>query len=133
MVKVEVELQLARLTFDQFGVRRSKKPDRFETQMRGSRLRSPCHQKIAGEDGDGVGPVGVDRGCTPACVRFVDDVVVVEAADVDQLDRDPGLDRFVVGRGSELPGENCKKRPVPFAACLQEVLGDLGELGVVGR
>ena len=51
---------------------------------------------------------------------------------MDQLDRDAGFYRPVVTTRPELSGEEGEKGTEPLATREQEVLGDLGEVDVVG-
>ena len=51
---------------------------------------------------------------------------------MDELDGDPGLDRATITGRSELGGEESEKGSIPLAAGGEEVLGDVGETGVVG-
>jgi hypothetical protein len=50
---------------------------------------------------------------------------------MDQLDGDTGLDRAVISARAELGGEECEQRSEPLPAGEEQVLGDLGEIGVV--
>ena len=131
VVGVEVERQLAGLTFDEFGVCGGEQSNRVETQVGRRSLGRTRHEEVTGENGDGVRPVRIDRRCASSRVRLVDHVVVVEAADMDEFDRHPGLDRAVIGDGSELAGQDGEEWAVPFATCVEQVLSDLRQMVVI--
>src|SRR5690606_22187236 len=82
-------------------------------------------------DGDSVRPVGVGRCGATADVGLIDNVVVIEGANVDQLDCDPRLDRSMVPGGAELGGEEGQQWTEPFAPGQQQMLGDFGQICVV--
>ena len=65
-------------------------------------------------------------------VGLVDDIVVIQRPDMDQLHRDPGLYRAMVPARPELGGEQGQEWSEALAAGQEEVLCDLGQIGVVG-
>ena len=81
-------------------------------------LRGPGQQEVAGEDRLQVAPAGVDALDAAAGVGLVDDVVVVERAEVDQLDRH-AAEHHVVGASGRRVGARRRRRPrtAGAAAC----------------
>ncbi len=133
VLHVPHQLQFLGLTFDQFGIGGSQQADRLLGEVSGCDLGGPCHEEVTGEDGNAVRPIGVDRWGAAPGVRFVDDVVVVERPDVDQLDGHPGFHRAMApGVGPELGSEEGEQRAKPLAPGEEEMLGDLGQVRVVG-
>ncbi len=131
VLQVVVDLQFQRLAFDQLGIGMGQQADRFLSEGGGSDLGSSGHQKVTGQDGDGIAPVAVDRCSSAAGHGLIDDIVVVEAPQMNQLDCGSGVDRPVVHIGTEFGGQLGQQRPEPFSAGQEPVLGDLREEGVV--
>ncbi len=132
MRQITLQLQLARLTLDQFGVGGGENPDRLLAEVGGCHLRRPRHEEVAGEDRNGVVPVGVDRTRSASRVGLVDDIVVVEGSHVDQLNGYTCLYGPVVLRRTELGCQQREQRAESLAAGEEQMLGDLGQIGVVG-
>ena len=98
---------------------------------RGGDLRRPGQQEVAGEDRREVAPAGVDALDAAAGGGLVDDVVVVERAQVHELDGDAAPDRRrrCAGRppAQPAPAATASSGPQPLAAGDDQVAGDLGE------
>ena len=90
-------------------------------------------QEVAGEDRLEVAPLGVDGLDAAPGVGLVDDVVVVQRAEVDELAGDATA-HDVVGRHrtADLGGGDGDDRAQPFASGDDEVRRDLGEVRVGG-
>ena len=97
----------------------------------GGDLGSPREQEVAGEDRLQVAPFGIDRLDAAPRVGLVDDVVVVERAEVHELAGHTAADRIV---GSRLTGElgRCdgNDRAQPLAAGDDEMRSDLRQVRV---
>ena len=124
--------QLADLALAQPADRRRQQPGHLGPERCGD-LRRPGQQEVAGEDGGQVPPAGVDALDGAPGGGLVDDVVVVQRAEVDELDGDPTLHDLVIHRRA--PGGRGGDReegPDPLAASQDQVARDLGEVRVVG-
>ena len=78
-----------------------------------------------------VAPLGVDRLHPATGVGLVDDVVVIQRAEMHQFAGDPAAHHVVAGiRSADLGGRDGDDRAKPFAARHDEVGGDLGEVRV---
>ena len=132
VIEVSFELQLFGLTFDQVGVGGGEQTNRLLTEVRGGHLRCASHQKVSGQDCHRVRPVGIDRWRAAPHIRFIDHIVVIERADMDQLHRDAGFDRAMIVGGAKLCSQQGKQRAKAFSSREKQMLGDLGEVGVIG-
>jgi len=83
VVEVAGQLQLQYLAFAQLSVSLGQQYHTLLAKAPGSHFRRPGEHEIPGQDGDGVVPVGVGRSRSSPRVRLVDDIIVVEAANVD--------------------------------------------------
>ncbi len=123
-VGIEEILQLQYLSPAQLADRLSEEPGDVgaERGREGRRLRE---QEVAGEDRDDVRPAGVDAGHAAAGLGLVDHVVVVQRAEVDQLDRS-GAGDGLVGSGPALRAPHRRHRGSGSAgaACLRPRAGD---------
>ena len=110
--------------------RAGQQPGDLGAERRGD-LRGPRQQEVAGEDRLQVAPLGVDGLDAAPGVGLVDDVVVVQRAEVDELARHAAADH-VVGRfdAADLGGGDRHDRPQPLAAGDDEVRRDLGQVRV---
>ena len=108
-------MKFLHLSFDQFRVGGCQQPHRLIRQGCGSRLRRLSHQKISGEYRDRVRPVGIGRYGAATGVGFVDDVVVIEASEVDEFHCHSRLDRPIVLVGTELGCKYSQQRPVALS------------------
>ena len=101
--------------------------------------RGAGEQVVAGEDRHDVGPAGVDARHAAARLGLVDDVVVVQRAEVDELARDAAGDHVVADRrvaaGRGVGGAEGEGRADALAAGRDEVRADLAEeaVGVAHR
>ncbi len=93
-VDVERGPQLDDLALAQPADRGGEQPGDLGAERRGD-LRRLGQQEVAGEDGLEVAPAGVDALDGAPGDRLVDDVVVVERAEVDELDRHAAPHRVV--------------------------------------
>ena len=130
VIEIVGELQLENLALAEGGVGAGDQGHRFSAEWC-RHLGGAGEKKVPGEDGDGVRPVLVDGDFAPPGVRLVDHVVVVERAEMDELDSDAGLDRAVIVPISQFGGDLCQQRAVALPACREPVLGDLGQERVV--
>src|SRR5260370_34260661 len=85
---VEV-LELARLALDHPGDGVGKDA-RYLASDVGSDARGPGEEEVADEDRHDVAPLAVGARDTPASVRLVDDVVVVQGREVGEFDGGAG-------------------------------------------
>jgi hypothetical protein len=133
MGEVIGELKLPGLALDQFCIGGGEESHRLQAEMGGGDLRGPRHEEVPGQDGNGVGPVGVGRGGPAAGVGLVDHIVVIEGSDMDQFHGHPGLDRAAILGRAQLRCEQGEHGAETLAAGEQKVLGDLGQVGVIRR
>jgi hypothetical protein len=107
-----------------------QQPGDLGPERRGD-LGGPREQEVAGEDRLQVAPLGVDRLHPAPRVGLVDDVVVVQGAEVHELARHPAA-HDVVGRleAADLGRSDRDDRPQPLATGNDEVGGDLGQVRV---
>ena len=87
----------------------------------GDQLARPREQQVAREDRDGVAPHLLGGGDPAPLRRLVHDVVVVQGADVEDLDRLRRRHDVVGHAVAELRGEQREHRPHPLAARGEEV------------
>ena len=78
-------------------------------------------QQVAGEDRDRVAPHGLRARHAAAALGVVHDVVVVERAEVGDLDRLGGGDHVVGDAGAELRGEQREHGAHALAARFEQV------------
>ena len=131
-------LELAHLALAQPADRGGQQPGHLGAQRRGE-LRRPGQQEVAGQDRPQVAPAGVHALDGAPGGGLVDDVVVVERADVDELDRhaaghgvvEPPCRprRTAVAAARRGHGE---QRALALAAGPDQVRRHLGERRVVG-
>ena len=127
------QLQLATLSDHEFGVGDRQKADRLLGEIGGGDFGGASKQKVACEDGDGVVPVDIGGWGPPTSIRLVDHIVVIQASDVDQLDRHPGFDRASSLRfRAELGRQQGQQRPEALSPRHQQVLKDLCQVGIIG-
>ena len=119
--------RLQDLALDQPGEGLGLDPDGVRAQQ-GGELGGLREQEVAGQDRDQVVPAGVGRLRAAAQVGLVHDVVVVERADVGDLD-DAGRGDDVVDVRvlTGLGGQQHQQRPEPLAAGVEQVRGGLGD------
>jgi hypothetical protein len=95
----------------------------------GHELARAGEEQVAGEDGDVVAPHRLRARDAAALVGAVHDVVVVQRAEMGQLERRGDLDDLFRGALTELRGQDGEHRSHTLAAGLVEVAGgDVGEL-----
>ena len=124
--------ELQRLALHQLGVGDGQHAHRLDVQIGGGHLRTPGDQKVSGQHRQGVVPVGVHRRRAPPGVRLVDDVIVIEAPHMDQLDGRGRLHRPAVLRRPQAGGQERQKGTKALAARPEQVLGDVGRVLVLG-
>ena len=127
-------LELEDLPPAQLADRRREEPGHVGTERRRERRRA-CEQEVAGEDRHDVAPACVDAGHAAPGLGFVDDVVVIERAEVDQLDGDRPGDRVVAGPGggaARVGGAEREGGPDALSARLDQVRGHIGQEGISG-
>ena len=100
----------------------------------GRNLRGPGQQEVTGQDGHQVAPAGVGALHPSSRAGFVDYIVVVQRAHVDQLDGDGALDDRLTGNGAcSRGGSDQQGWSEPFAAGVDEVGSHFGQKGIGGQ
>ena len=99
-------------SLDPYGVRAEVSDDR----------RRLSEEKVTGQDGDRVGPPGVGALRTPAQVRFVHHVVVVQRGEMGQLDDKSRGHHCCRVRIAELRREHDEQWPEPLASCVEQMV-----------
>ena len=134
-VDVEQVLQLEHLTAAQLADRRGQQRGDVGSERRGERGRLR-EEVVAGEDRHDVRPARVHARNTAARLGLVDHVVVVERAEMHELDRRAAGDR-VIGRRcvravNRVRGGQAQGRAETLAAGREQVARGLTEESVVG-
>jgi len=107
--------RLGDLAFDESGEGAGLDLDSLGTQV-GHHVGGPRKQEVTGQDGDGVGPPGIGARRTAPYDGLVHDVVVIQTAEVGELDDQRRLDDLRCGRIAEVRGEQREQWPEPLAA-----------------
>ena len=135
-IDVEQVLELEHLAAAQLADRRGQQPGDVGAERRRERRRLR-EQVVAGEDRDDVRPARVHRRHAAARLGLVDHVVVVQRAEVHELDRGAAGDDVgrggAVAAGAAYAAHKRERRPQALAAGREQVAGDLAEEPVVGR
>ena len=120
-IEFELRGELRDLALHQSADGVAEQPGHLGAQRRRN-LRRPGQQEIARQNGPVIAIAGVHRFDTPAHLGIVHDVVVIQRADLHQLDTAPTLNDVVGCHG--VIGERCSHRhhrPQTLSARLDEV------------